>query len=144
MYIISNNMLLYTIEARYYFEEVFTMPTISLTVSAEEHEELKKLANRDDLTISEYIKSLLFPDSNPSDLPLSVLLDKVRESITTLKVGETFSIPDFFPRAYWRKTSKGLRLNLGKEFRKLIDTKEIENIVFVKKTTSNWAVYQKQ
>jgi len=120
------------------------MPTISLTVSAEEHEELKKLANRDDLTISEYIKSLLFPDSNPSDLPLSVLLEKVTEGIATLKSGDTFSIPDFFPKAYWRKTSKGLRLNLCKEFRKLVDIKEIENIVFVKKTTSNWIVYQKQ
>ena len=120
------------------------MPTISLTISAEEHEGIKKLANQQNLTIPEYIKSILFPGSNPSDLPLSVLLDTVKGSIKTLKAGDTFSIPDFFPKAYWRKTSKGLRLNLGKEFRKLIDTKEIENIVFVKKTTSNWAVYQKQ
>lgn len=120
------------------------MPTISLIVSTEEHEEIKKLANRDDLTIPEYIKSILFPGSNPSDLPLSVLLDKIKGSIAKLKSGETFSIPDFFPKAYWRKTSKGLRLNLGKEFRKLVDEKEIENIVFVKKTTSNWVVYQKQ
>ena len=120
------------------------MPTISITISTEEHEEIKKLANRENLTIPEYVKSIFFPESNPSDLPLSVLLDKIRESITTLKSGDTFSIPDFFPRAYWRKTSKGLRLNLGKEFRKLIDTKQIENIVFVKKTTSNWAVYQKK
>lgn len=120
------------------------MPTISLTISTEEHEEIKKLANRDDLTIPEYIKSILFPGCNPSDLPLSVLLDKVRASITKLNSGDTFSIPDFFPKAYWRKTSKDLRLNLCKEFRKLIEAKEIENIVFVKKTTSNWVVYQKQ
>jgi len=120
------------------------MPTISLTVSTEEHEGIKKLANQQNLTIPEYVKSILFPGSNPSDLPLSVLLDQIKENITKLKSGETFSIPDFFPKAYWRKTSKGLRMNLGKEFRKLIDTKEITNVVFVKKTTSNWVVYQKQ
>ena len=120
------------------------MPTISLTISTEEHEEIKKLANREDLTIPEYVKSILFPGINPSDLPLGVLLDKVKGSITKLNSGATFSIPDFFPKAYWRKTSKGLRLNLSKEFRTLVDTKEIDNIVFVKKTTSNWSVYQKQ
>ena len=120
------------------------MPTISLTVSIEEHEGIKKLANREDLTIPEYIRSLLFPDTNPSDLPLSVLFDKIKEGIRKLKSGDTFSIPDFFPKAYWRKMSKSLRLTLGKEFRTLVDTKEITNIVFVKKTTSNWVVYQKQ
>lgn len=56
-------------------------------------------------------------------------------------VGATFSVPDFFTVVDRKRYRKGSRLNPGKEFKKLVDDGQVTDVVFIKKTSSDWAVY---
>lgn len=118
------------------------MPVVSFSVTDSELVNLQESAKRLELTLGEYIRSIVLPDSS-SDPSINSLLEKVLLGLTSLKVGDRFSIPDFFVRTEWRQLGKGTRLNVGKEFKRLVDEAEVPGVVFVKKTSSNWAVYQK-
>ncbi len=118
------------------------MPKVTFNVTEDELVELQNQAQGENLTVTEYVRGLVFPN-RPSDPPINFLVAKVHQEVSKLSVGTHFSIPDFFQRAYWRQLGKGTRLNVGKEFKRQVDNNEVQDVAFVKKTSSNWAVYKK-
>lgn len=118
------------------------MTTITINLSNEEHRKLTQQAKEQGMTLTEFLYRVLLP-GRQNDPSINSLLVTIAKGIEGLGSGDTFSIPDFFKKSEWRQLEKGTRIILGKAFKKLVDGDKIVHIEFVKKTSSNWAVYRK-
>ena len=119
------------------------MPIISIRVSDEQHDQLKSQADAEGMQLAEYAIKQLFPneETGPS---INTLLDRVKGEIDHLAPDMEFTVPDFFLGQEWRLFPKRLRLNLGREFKKLVDSGDVPGVESVKKNSANLAIYRKK
>jgi len=104
--------------------------------------QLEKMANEKGMPVQDFIRAKLFP-SRKEYTPLLILLRQVREGIVQLEIDDKFSIPDFFTDEQWERLTVGDRLRLGRAFKRMIDSGDIDNVTFEGKTSANLAVYRR-
>ena len=72
----------------------------------------------------------------------SIYLKRALKNIINLEEGEKFKLKDLFLGYEWKRLSKELRINLGKEFYRYITSQDNEYpIRFLEKTKSNKSIY---
>lgn len=111
-------------------------------MNEEELNYLNDCAKNEGVSLSDYVRIKLLPN-HTQVVPVEELLKKIFEGINKLDVKETFSLPDFFERKYWSRLSKGVRLQVGKKFKQLVDKGEVPHVRFEKYLSNNMAQYRK-
>ncbi|MDO5564893.1 MAG: DUF1413 domain-containing protein [Eubacteriales bacterium] len=109
---------------------------VSILLNDSQHATIKKLAEKEGLTITDYIINKL-----PIEAENKITLSDVKKRIVKTKLKE-FTIPDLYENQ-WSSFQKGSKLTIGKQFNKAVLNGEIENIIFKGKNSSNCAVYKK-
>lgn len=118
------------------------MPILSLRLSDAEYKELTISATKNNTTLNDYVKSILFQNHVPQEniLKLNIVIEKVKEQYNS---GDKFSIPDLFDEEEWKGFTN--TVSIGRTFRKLSKQKDsiVSDIVnFVEKKSGHSAVYQ--
>ena len=111
-------------------------------MSPDELQFLKEKAAAEGLLLSQYVRSKLLP-AKVDEADIDELMQKVFSGINDLKPGETFSLPDFFEPRVWSRYSKGLRLHLGRKFKRMIDDNDVVGVRFERYKTNHMAEYRK-
>ncbi len=110
---------------------------IQLLVSDEEYEWIKEKADKKNMTVSLYVRGLLFEGRNNLAAYYNELLKKVDE----LDVGTEFTIKELFG-VNWRM-DRGIKLRLGRMFNEQVQNKVIKNVKPMNKDSSNAKHYKK-
>lgn len=110
---------------------------IQLLVSDEEYEWIKEKADKKNMTVSLYVRGLLFEGRNNLAAYYNELLKKVDE----LDVGTEFTIKELFG-VNWRM-DRGIKLRLGRMFNEQVQNKVIKNVERMDKDSSNARHYKK-
>lgn len=119
------------------------MKTITLRASNEIYEEIQKKALKQNMTVSAFILSNI---SDNYANGRKITLDDVYEKISELSPGDTFTVPGLFEADTWNGTPTGIRLSLGRSFKKafLGNSTDLKNTVkYLGKNSANLAIYQK-
>lgn len=111
---------------------------ISFAIAEQDFTELKALASKENLNLTDYILERLGLSKNLEEkLTLREVLSKLPK-----KKGEIFSIPELFEKEEWGKFSKGSRLATGRAFYKAVTKLKSLKVKFLKKNSANLAIYQ--
>ena len=110
---------------------------IQLLVSDEEYEWIKEKADKKNMTVSLYVRGLLFEGRNNLAAYYNELLKKVDE----LDVGTEFTIKELFG-VNWRM-DRGIKLRLGRMFNEQVQNGVIKNVKLIRQDSSNTKHYKK-
>lgn len=110
---------------------------IQLLVSDEEYEWIKEKADKKNMTVSLYVRGLLFEGRNNLAVYYNELLKKVEE----LNTGIEFTIKELFG-VDWRM-DRGIKLRLGRMFNEQVQNGVIKNVKLIRKDSSNTKHYKK-
>lgn len=113
---------------------------ISFSLSDREFNEIKTLAKKNNLSVTELILRNL-PIKSSEELKIS--LEDVLRKLPDV-TGEVFSIDKLFEEQKWNAYTKGSRIAVGKAFKKLVDTagKKLR-VKYLWKNSANLAFYEK-
>ena len=111
---------------------------VQIYLSNEEHEELKLLAQKSGMTISDYIRSCTI-ESN-SGIPY--YLNLATQKLDNISPETYFSFSTLMAKE-WTNIPKNIKSSLGKQFFKKVSSGEIENISICHKTPANVQLYKK-
>jgi hypothetical protein len=112
--------------------------TISISFSNEQFSKIQESAQKEGVSISQYIKSQVFP--NETSLKYKELLKKVEN----LKSGEEFTIKNLWEPHEWLDIPKGIKLSIGKYFYKNVEAKKINKVIKKGFGKAGIMCYQKQ
>ena len=93
--------------------------TVSISFTNDEFTKIQKIAQKEGVSISQYIKSKVLP--NEVSLIYKELLQKVKK----LKSGEEFTIKNLWEQDEWDNIPKGIKLSIGKYFYKNAKTNNV-------------------
>lgn len=98
--------------------------TIKFTLSKEKYDELAEKANKEKLTIQDYVRRILFPDYYNTITPL----EAVNKALTKYEKGERFTVPDIFGEEW--NLPNGVAGQFGKKFFELVEAEYSTKIRF--------------
>lgn len=119
------------------------MKTITLRAPDEIYKEIQGKALEQNMTVSAFILSKI-SDNYANDRGLT--LDDVYQKISELSPGDIFTVPSLFEIDTWNGTPTGIRLSLGRSFRKAFSdpSNDLRNTIkYLGKNSANLAIYQK-
>lgn len=101
------------------------MPVIKISLTEEEYQELKKLADDKKLSIQSYIRSQFFAVNIP---PIFTQEEAVKRALAKFKKDEQFTVPDVYGDE-WHKLTPRMTGVFGRRFFNYVKTiKEIEYV----------------
>ncbi len=98
------------------------MPVVKLTLSEEEKQELKNLADAKGMSMQDFIKEKVFNRKN-----IFTPSEAVNRALATYKSGECFTVPDLYP-GEWQNMTRGPAGVLGREFKNLVESQYASKI----------------
>ena len=111
--------------------------TVKFTMSDENYVELCLKAKDKNMSIQEYIRSILFPNQITEITPENA----VRKALEKYSQGDTFTVPEIWGTSWDLKN--GYAGVFGRRFNKLIRTEYSERIVFTGEfNIKNHAIYE--
>lgn len=111
---------------------------ISFTLGEENYKELKILAAKANLNLTDYILEKLGLTENLGE---KLTLREVLRRLPKTK-GQVFSIPELFEKDEWKIFTKGSRLATGRAFYKAVTKLKSLKVQFVEKNSANLAIYR--
>ena len=112
--------------------------TFSIGFTNEEFTKIQALAQKEGVSISQYIKSKVIP--NETSLKYRELLQKVKK----LKPGDEFTIKKLWEPDEWDNIPKGVKLSIGKYFYKNVESEMIDNVIIKGFGKAGIMCYKKQ
>jgi hypothetical protein len=124
---------------QFYFNGV-TMPekTVSIGFTNEEFSEIQANAQKENVSISQYIKSKVI--SNETSFKYEELLQKVKK----LNSGDEFTIKKLWEPDEWDNIPKGVKLSIGKYFYKNVKSEKVDNVIIKGFGKAGIMCYKKQ
>lgn len=72
------------------------------------------------------------------------LLAQAIQSIQTVKFGQIFKLRDLFEGYEWDAMDKGDRLKFGSYFKRAVNLRKVDGVIYFGKAQNNSALYQKK
>jgi AAA+ superfamily predicted ATPase len=117
--------------------------TIVIRVSADEKNELNNQAEELNMTLTGYIRSILFDEEvEGNQKSIEEYIEILKKRIEKFPPNTKFTIKEVLG-VDWREIKKGKKLALGRKFKKLVDEDKIDNVKFEKTQSNNTALYEK-
>lgn len=118
-------------------EEKKQNKNLQINVTPEQYDLLLAEAEKNGINLPNYVKIRLFGDSDFMEY-----YEKMKKNVDRFSSGARFTLKSLIEPEW--NLRKGLKLSLGKAFRKDVITGNITNVVEIGRDTSNIIWYQKQ
>ena len=97
--------------------------TVTLSFTANEYSSIAEHAEKEGLSVSQYIKSRIIP--NEVGEKYSELIQKIKN----YKSNAEFCLRDLWDPDEWEKIPKGVKLSIGKYFYKNVTEEKVKNVI---------------
>ena len=118
------------------------MPQITIRVTEEAYQQIQNSAAQSNLTITDFLLSKAIPSYLDEVLTVGQIITK----ISSIRSGETFSLPSLFTEREWNNFKPGSRISTGRRFFKAYENNEFnlkDKVKFEGKNSANLAIYKK-